>query len=263
MKLQGDSIPDRMAISLSGLSSLDKSKLMMLEMLAHANWERPLYVAYTVGEENYMNLGDNFVQEGLTNRITPFTTNIDGRVVNGMTNFDTEKTYYNVMDRFKFGGANTPGIYLDETVMRMCYTHRRLLVKLASNLIEEGDSVKAAKVLERCEQELPAANVPHDYQGSSIEMAQAYAILGNDEKAREVLQALWDNSDQYITFYNSLEGSQFKSAESSFHLHMFYIMQRLITIADIFDTDLADKYEARLEEQARVFVAKGGRLPQY
>ena len=263
MKLQGDSIPDRMAISLSGLSSLDKSKLMMLEMLAHANWERPLYVAYTVGEENYMNLGDNFVQEGLTNRITPFTTNIDGRVVNGMTNFDTEKTYHNVMDRFKFGGANTPGIYLDETVMRMCYTHRRLMVKLASNLIEEGDSVKAVKVLERCEQELPAANVPHDYQGSSIEMAQAYAILGNDEKAREVLQALWDNSDQYITFYNSLEGSQFKNTESSFHLHMFYIMQRLISIADIFDSDLADQYQAHLEEQARVFVAKGGRLPQY
>ena len=78
-----------------------------------------------------------------------------------------------------------------------------------------------------------------------------------------MLQALWDNSDQYITFYNSLEGSQFKNTESSFHLHMFYIMQRLISIADIFDSDLADQYQAHLEEQARVFVAKGGRLPQY
>ncbi len=263
MKIQGDSIPDRMAISLTGLNSLDKSKLMMLEMLAHANWERPLYVAYTVGEENYMNLGDNFVQEGLTNRITPFTTNIDGRVVDGMTNFDTEKTYHNVMDRFKFGGVNTPGIYLDETVMRMCYTHRRLMVKLASELLEEGDSVKAAKVLERAESEIPAENVPHDYQGSSIEMAQTYALLGNDEKAMEVMQALWDNSDQYMTYYNSLQGPSFKSCESSCHLHMFYIMQRLINIADIVDTELADKYQNRLEELAQVFVSKGGRMPQW
>jgi len=263
MKLQGDSIPDRMAISLSGLSSLDKSKLMMLEMLAHANWERPLYVAYTVGEENYMNLGDNFVQEGLTNRITPFTTNIDGRPVPGMTNFDTEKTYHNVMERFKFGGANTPGIYLDETVMRMCYTHRRLMVKLASNLASEGDSLKAAKVLERAEQEFPAQNVPHDYQGSSIEMAQTYAMIGNDEKAREVLQAVWDNSDQHMTFYNSLDAPKFRSSESSCHLHMFYIMQRLINIADLFDSELADKLQDRLEEQAQTFVAKGGRMPQY
>ena len=263
MKLQGDSIPNHMAISLKGLGSLDKSKLMMLEMLAHANWERPLYVAYTVGEENYMNLGDNFVQEGLTNRITPFTTNIGGRVVDGMTNFDTEKTYHNVMDRFKFGGANTPGIYLDETVMRMCYTHRRLMVKLASNLAAEGDTVKAAKVLERAEQEFPAANVPHDYQGSSIEMAQTYAIIGNDAKARELLQIMWDNSDQYMTFYNSLDAHKFKSCETSCHLHMFYIMQRLINIADMIDSDLADSYQERLEELAQTFVAKGGRMPQY
>jgi hypothetical protein len=252
-----------MAISLSGLSSLDKSKLMMLEMLAHANWERPIYVANTVGEENYMNLGDNFVQEGLTNRITPFTTNIDGHTVEGMTNFDTEKTYHNVMDRFKFGGANTPGIYLDETVMRMCYTHRRLMVKLASSLLAEGDSVKAVKVLERAEQEFPASNVPHDYQGSSIEMAQTYALLGNEEKAREVMDALWKTSEQYMNFYNSLDGPRFKSSESNCHLHMFYIMHRLINIADIVDSDLADSYQTRLEELAEVFVSKGGRMPQW
>ncbi len=263
MKIQGDSIPDRMVISLKGLSSLDKSKLMMLEMLANANWERPLYVAYTVGEENYMNLGDNFVQEGLTNRITPFTTNIDGRPVEGMTNFDTDKTYHNVMERFKFGGANTPGIYLDETVMRMCFTHRRLMVKLAQSLALEGDSIRAAKVLERAEQEFPATNVPHEYQGSSIEMAQVYAALGNDEKAKEVLQAVWDNSDQFMTYYNSLEGPMFKNCETNCHLHMFYIMQRVISIADMIDTDLADSYQDRLQELAEVFQKKGGRLPNF
>ena len=46
----------------------------MLEMIANCNWTRPLYVAITVGSENFMNLGDNFVQEGLVNRITPFST---------------------------------------------------------------------------------------------------------------------------------------------------------------------------------------------
>jgi hypothetical protein len=261
MKIQGDSIPDHMVISLKGLGSLDKSKLMMLEMLANANWERPLYVAYTVGQENYMNLGDNFVQEGLANRITPFTTNVDGRQVPGMTDFDTEKTYHNVMERFKFGGANTPGIYLDETVMRMCYTHRRLMVKLAQNLALEGDSLRAAKVLERAEVEFPAANVPHDYQGSSIEMAQVYATIGNDDKALEIVEDLWNTSDQYMIFYNSLEGPQFKNSESSCHLHMFYVMQRLISIASMIDDELADNYQAHLEEQAKIFVAKGGRLP--
>jgi hypothetical protein len=127
MLLQGDSIPDYMVISLKGRGALYKNDLMMLEMIAHADWTRPLYVAQTVGQDNFMNLGDNFVQEGLANRITPFTTNIEGRPVPGMTTFDVDKTYEAVTKHFKFGGVSKPGIYLDETVMRMCCTHRRLL----------------------------------------------------------------------------------------------------------------------------------------
>ena len=122
MMMASDSIPDKMVISLAGKSALYKGDLMMLEMLAQCNWTRPLYVALTVGEENYMNLGDNFVQEGLVNRITPFTTNKPGA-----KNFDTEKAYHNIMTRFKFGNLKQKGLYIDETTMRMCYTHRRLL----------------------------------------------------------------------------------------------------------------------------------------
>jgi hypothetical protein len=210
-----------------------------------------------------MNLGDNFVQEGLANRITPFTTNIDGKPVPGMTDFDTEKTYHNVMERFKYGEANTPGIYLDETVMRMCYTHRRLMVKLAMNLALEGDTIKAAEVLDRAEKEFPSTNVPHDFQSSSIEMAQVYATLGNKEKAKEVMGELWNKANQYMTFYNSLNGQQFKNVESSCQFQMFYVMQKLINIAYIVDPELASKYEQQLEAQAETFMNKGGRLPRY
>ena len=129
-----------------------------------------------------MNLGDNFVQEGLANRITPFTTNIDGKQVEGMKTFDTEKTYDNVMNRFKFGGLSTKGIYLDETVMRMCYTHRRLLSQLALNLVNEGKDDKAAKVLALCEKEIPTYNVPADYQSGSLELARS--MRPSDRRAR-------------------------------------------------------------------------------
>ena len=70
MMMASDTIPDRMVISLKGKNALYKNDLMMLEMIAHCNWTRPIYVALTVGQENYMNLGDNFIQEGLANRIS-------------------------------------------------------------------------------------------------------------------------------------------------------------------------------------------------
>ena len=262
MLLQGDSIPDRMTISLAGLGGLDKSKLMMLEMLANANWKRPIYVAYTVGQENYMNLGDNFVQEGLANRITPFTTNNNDNPVPGMTNFDTEKTYNNVMKRFKFGGISEPGVYIDETVMRMCYTHRRLMVKLAMNLAMNGDSIRAAEVLDRAEVELPPYNVPHDFQSYSIEMAQTYAAIGRTEKAIEIMDYLWNKSEQYMQFYNSLDKDRFKGSESNCQFHMFYIMRRIINIADLISEDLAISYENRMDPIVQAYIKKGGNLPQ-
>ena len=79
MIMAADSIPDRMVISLKGKNALYKGDLMMLEMISQSNWTRPIYVALTVGEDNYMNLGDNFVQEGLVNRITPFYNQRAGR----------------------------------------------------------------------------------------------------------------------------------------------------------------------------------------
>ena len=140
MLMACDSIPDRMVISLAGKKALYKNDMMMLEMIANCNWTRPVYVATTVGQDNYMNLGDNFVQEGLANRITPFTTNVPGA-----KNFDSEKVYNNMMKRFKYGNVAQKGIYLDETVMRMCYNHKRLFAQLALNLLMENKRDKAAK----------------------------------------------------------------------------------------------------------------------
>ena len=57
--------------------------------------------------------------------------------------FDTEKTYHMIMTRFKFGNLKQKGLYIDETTMRMCYTHRRLLGQTALQLIAEGKKQKA------------------------------------------------------------------------------------------------------------------------
>ena len=259
MMLQGDSIPDRMVISLKGKAALYKNDLMMLEMIANANWTRPLYVATTVGSENFMNLGDNFVQEGLANRITPFTTNINGKVVDGMKNFDTEKTYDNVMNRFKFGNVKQQGIYLDETVMRMCFTHRRLLAQLALNLAQEDKSEKAAKVLALCEQELPCTNVPHSYESGSLDMARTYVAIGNKAKAQEILDQMWKKSIQYLGFYMSLSPSRFGISNRDCMLHL-YIMEHLIHLAGQVDQKKAEAYTNKFEEVLTTYQSKGGDL---
>ena len=252
MMMASDSIPDQMVISLKGKNALYKGDLMMLEMIAQCNWTRPIYVATTVGSENYMNLGDNFVQEGLANRITPFTTNAPGA-----KNFDTEKTYNNVMNKFKFGGVDKPGVYLDETVMRMCYTHRRLLSLLAMNLVQEGKNKKAMTVLDKCEKMLPSYNIPHDYQSGSMDLARAYALTGQTKKAQELIDQLWNKSTEYMKWYCSLDGQRFESSQQDCMLHI-YILNQVLDLQSAVDEKKAEEKDKQFQAINKIYTAKGG-----
>ena len=259
MMMATDSIPDRMVISLKNKSALYKGDLMILEMLAECNWTRPIYVAVSVGDDNYINLGNNTITEGLAYRITPFTTTNNGRPIEGAKNFDTKRTYDNVMHRFKFGGLETPGLYLDETVMRMCYTHRRIMAKLALELINEGKEKEAREVLEFTAKKIPTYNVPHSYSSGSLDMARSWAALGDKKKAMDIVKPMWTNSSQYMFYYSSLNGVRFKSAENDAIMH-FYILQQLISLAQSIDKSWTDARVVELSALVKMFEDKGGNL---
>ena len=252
MMMASDTIPDRMVISLAGKRAIYKNDMMMLEMLAQCNWERPLYVATTVGSDNYMNLGDNFVQEGLAYRITPFNTKAPGA-----KNFDTEKTYNNVMNRFKWGGLDKPGLYIDETVMRMCYTHRHLLAQLAMQLIAEGQNAKAEKVLRKAEKVLPEYNVPYTFLSGAADMARAYALIGKKADAARILNKVWADAKSYADYYLQLTGSRFMMSQNDV-LRQLYIMQNIADITQACDHSLADQRLKTVNALYAVYQAKGG-----
>ena len=252
MMMASDTIPDRMVISLAGKRAIYKNDLMMLEMLAQCNWERPLYVATTVGSDNYMNLGDNFVQEGLAYRITPFNTKAPGA-----KNFDTEKVYNNVMNRFKWGGLDKPGLYIDETVMRMCYTHRHLLAQLAMQLIAEGQNAKAEKVLRKAEKVLPEYNVPYTFLSGAADMARAYALIGKKADAARILNKVWADAKSYADYYLQLTGSRFMMSQNDV-LRQLYIMQNIADITQACDHSLADQRLKTVNALYAVYQAKGG-----
>ena len=256
MMMATDSIPDKMVISLAGKSALYKGDLMMLEMLAQCNWTRPLYVALTVSEENYMNLGDNFVQEGLVNRITPFTTNKPGA-----KNFDTEKAYHNIMTRFKFGNLKQKGLYIDETTMRMCYTHRRLLGQTALQLIAEGKKQKAINILKKADVEIPTYNVPLDYLNGGIDMARGWLMTGQKAKGKEYVEAIWKNASQYLNYYLSLPNDLFLQAEHNC-IRQIMIMQSICEAAGMVSPQLEKKYEKQLNNLYRLYHGRGGRMPE-
>ena len=256
MMMASDTIPDKMVISLAGKNALYKGDLMMLEMLSQCNWTRPIYVALTVGQENYMNLGDNFVQEGLANRITPFTTNKPGA-----KNFDAEKTYHNIMTRFKFGNLKQKGLYIDETTMRMCYTHRRLLAQTALQLIADGKNQKAINILKKADVEIPAYNVTLDYMSGGLDMARGWLLTGQKAKGKEYVEAVWENAHQYLDYYLSLPNDRFLQSQNDC-IRQIMIMQSVCDVAGMVSPQLQKSYEKQLNALYTLYRGRGGSMPK-
>ena len=250
----GDSIPDHMNILLrddngNPKRALYKSELMMLEMLANANWERPMYMAITVGRENQLGMDKHFVQEGLASRFTPFETKKLGATI------DSEKMYDNLMNKFKFGGIDKPGIYIDENVMRMYYTHRRVFAQLIEQLMKEGQKDKALAALDYAEKMIPAYNVPYDWQNGAVQMAEAYYQLGQTEKADKIMDALANKAIEYMTWYLSLDDSQFFVSTREFEYHIALLNEEL-KLMEKYKSKLSENYSGKLDELYGMYISR-------
>ena len=246
MMIADDSIPDVMHISLKGKRAVYKSELMIYEMLCRTNWERPLYIACTVGSDNYGSLGDNLVSEGLAERITPFNTAESGRTI------DTKRMYDNVMNKYRYGGIDNPEIYLDETVTRMCLTHRRMFATLAMALMREGDKDKALKVVKRAEEAIPPTTVPHSYMGGSIDLARVWLVLGHNKQAEKIALSIARNACEYLEWYSHMNSRMLQMSARDI-VYSCYMLNSTVEILQDAESGKAAEMDKKLETYTNRF----------
>ena len=246
MMIAGDSIPDVMHISLKGKRAVYKNEMMIYEMLCRTNWERPMYVACTVGSDNYGSLGNNFVREGLADRITPFNTKESGMTM------DTERMYDNLMNKFRFGGLDNPEIYLDETVLRMCYTHRRLFATLAMQLMREGKEEKALEVVRYAKEVIPAETVSHNYMSGSMDLARVWLMHGEKQEAEGIVTDIATNACEYLDWYATLKPRVQQSCAQDI-LYNVYQLSNAVEILESAESANLKEMEEKLQAYHVIF----------
>lgn len=180
-------------------SYIVKNDMMILDLLLHNNWERPIYFAVTVGSENYLNLQNYFQLEGFGYRLVPIATPSDtytpGRV-------NTQKMYDNVMHKFRWTGFDNPNVYLDENHIRMATNIRNNLSRLINALLDEGDKAKALEVLNFTMEKLPVDRIPHTYY--SVFLAEGYYRAGNIAAGDNILNEMSSNNLKELKYYTTL-----------------------------------------------------------
>ena len=231
---RADRIVDEIAWTLNR-SGVTKNYLMVLDLLATNNWERPVYFAITTGSNAYIGLEEYFQLEGLTYRLVPVkSSKSDGQ--SGEANIDI--MYENLVNRFEFGNINDPSVYLDETSRRMTMNLRNNFFRLSDALINENKYDSAKVVLDRCLEEMPDKTIPYNY--FTMPMAEGYYEIGEMEKGNEIYSRMIEIFDEQLTYYFSFSGDRrnLYDFEKQQNLAM---LQKLIQISGKFEQDEISK----------------------
>ena len=226
----GMEIPDHISLSLKWAGrGMIRNQVMIYEMLARNDWKRPIYMSVTLGTENYAGLQDYFCLEGLAYRLTPFKL--------GQGRIDTDKMYTNLMTRFKYGNVAMPGIFLDETNLRMAQTHRRMFSILIERLLNEGKKDKALAALRMCEKVLPEATVPYEY--ADVDLATLWFHAGDKGKAAKVAKEVARQNWQYLNWANTLPQETTYAYANSCTKTFLYLYRCVALLQDMKDKDFA------------------------
>ena len=183
-------------------SGLYKNQLMMLDILANNNWERPIYfTGGSYADAEYIWMKDYLQLEGLVYKLVPIKTppNPVNPYLMGRVDGDL---MYDIVQQWEWGNANSPEIYHDPETRKNSISYRSNLARLAEVLIDEGKFEKAESILD-----LALEKMPIDYFGYYsllTPFVDGYYRIGKPEKARAVFEAVAKKHQSQLIYFNSL-----------------------------------------------------------
>lgn len=182
-----------------GKRAIEKKNLVILDMIATNNWQRPIYFSSTVAQSDYMNLQPYFQLEGMAYRLLPLRDpNYDPR--SGDDGYvQKDLLYQRLLQDFSYRGLQDPHIFYDENHLRFPANYRDKFARLASAYLAAGNVAKAREVATKCLELMPDHTIPYDYY--SPQLVPALLAGGEKKKADHLLDTMTRRSEQMLAYY--------------------------------------------------------------
>jgi len=234
--------------------AITKSQIVALDIIAHNNWERPVYFSATAGSDAYLGLNDFLRNEGFALRLVPVSAEIE----EGFDGFINSDVLYNkLMNVYSYGNMQDPDVYIDETNLRMINNLRTLFGRLSSALAEEGRSEEAVKVADKCLTVIPETSVPYNY--FMLPVAQSYLAAGAKEKGAALLTSIFNLYKDELDYYFSFPSQRLPAMHQDIR-HAIMVINGVVSISEEQGLDdLKDKASKELDKQIGRYDAAGFR----
>jgi hypothetical protein len=230
-----DYMTDRILLKLKG-NRLFKSDLMILDLMANGNWERPIYFNNTSLQGINFDVLPYVIQEGNAYRFAP----VQRESVNEAF-VDTEVMYDNVMNKFQWRELDNPKAYYNSDYRGMVQNHRFTLNSLADELINEGKLEKAKEVVNLSLTAMPDKSLFFD--DANVETVSLLVRLGEDEKAIEIAQIMGDRAIDMLAYMEEKE----MPIDNEFQRNMVILRQLSASMEKVNQMDLAKRLNDSFE----------------
>ncbi|PVX50071.1 uncharacterized protein DUF2723 [Balneicella halophila] len=205
-----DEIPEEVRWNLGEETSMMKQNLAIYDALAHNEWNRTFYFASTIGKGLMQGFDNNIMLTGLAYKLVPIQTNVGEMPLREV---DTQTMYENVTKNFKWGNINDENVYLDETNLHAAHNTMNKISELADNFIYRDDYQKATEILDLIVEKFPYEKMRYfdsmgrTYRGFWIQLAQRYLIVGDQDKAKAILEKVTREVIAMQEYYTSMSAS--------------------------------------------------------
>lgn len=191
-----------------------KNDLAVYDIITASEWKRPIYFTSPTD----LGLNDYLQADGLAYHLVPIRKAPNNDALGMDYNVNIPVAYHNMMTKFTFGGAETPGTYFDEPNRKLLSYLRNAFTKLGAAMAQDNNKEGALKVLNRADSMLLEGNFPYGMTSpgnmhnlSSLQTAYAYYLAGDSKKADEIAQKIIKDCQQQLQYYHGLPASKLSS----------------------------------------------------
>ena len=217
--------------------TLSKNRILMLDILANNNWEKPIY--FTGGaqaDEEYIWLKDYLQLDGMAYKFVPIKTPNQGNFFE-MGRINTDIMYENVKN-WDWRNITDDDIYLDVETRKNSVSYRNNMERLARVLIQEGQLAKAEEILDISIKKMPVNKFGH--YSMLISYLDLYYALDKKEKARNLTSGLKTILQEKLTYYSQFDETYFSSIETELERSLLMYDQIVKTSIRFDDEDYSN-----------------------
>lgn len=245
-----DKIEDTLYLTITE-SALYKNRLLMLDIIANNNWERPIYFSGgSFGNDDYIWLKDYLQLDGLVYKLVPIKTPVSKANPFDMGRVDTETMYKKVMS-WDWGNSGSDNIYHDPETRKNGITYRGNLARLIEQLINEEQYEKAEEVADLAMEKMPVRHF--EYYTLLEPYISTYYEVEKQDKARNLYLEVAKKYQENLVYFSGLSLEN----QKRYIEEIFTDIERYRSLVDVLvvykDTDFALEESKKFNNHLKLF----------